>query len=146
MARARRLRLAARRDGQLRGSLSNLDAGTTGHRWLGPCLGYSPVESRKSGRLAVGTIAIDAIFTPVLKVNYTSEDMRVGDRTDYNRLQIEIETDGSVSPSSALHKAAETLKDHFDKISAVTVHAIEASVSSGDLETKKKGRPKKVKS
>lgn len=108
-------------------------------------LGYSPVESRKSGRLAVGTIAIDAIFTPVLKVNYVSEDMRVGERTDYNKLQIEVETDGSISPSSALHKSANILKDHFDKISAVTVYEAEVSVSSGDTQTKKKGRPKKMK-
>ncbi len=108
-------------------------------------LGYSPVESRKSGRLAVGTIAIDAIFTPVLKVNYTTEDMRVGERTDYNRLRIEIETDGSVSPSSALHKAANTLKDHFDKIGALPVQELAISPAS-DGGTKKRGRPKKVKS
>lgn len=108
-------------------------------------LGYSPVESRKSGRLAVGTIAIDAIFTPVLKVNYTSEDMRVGDRTDYNKLRIDVETDGSVSPSSALHKAANILKDHFDKISSVSVREAEVSPAAAEGETKKRGRPKKVK-
>jgi len=52
-------------------------------------LGYVPVDARKSeGRLPIGTIAIDSIFTPVLKVNYTIEDMRVGDRTDYNRLRL----------------------------------------------------------
>ena len=55
-------------------------------------LGYVPVEARKSeGRLAIGTIAVDAIFTPVTRVNYTVEDMRVGDRTDYNRLRLEVE-------------------------------------------------------
>ena len=47
--------------------------------------------------------------------------MRVGDRTDYNKLRIEIKTDGSITPSSALHKASNILKDHFDKLSKVEV-------------------------
>src|ERR1700722_16273423 len=88
--------------------------------------GYAASESRKSeGRLAIGTIAIDAIFTPVMRVNYTVEDMRVGDRTDYNRLRVEITTDGTVSPSSALHKASNILKDHFEKVSMVDVKEFE---------------------
>lgn len=107
-------------------------------------LGYSPVESRKEERLNIGTIAIDAIFTPVLKVNYTIEDMRVGERTDYNRLRLEIETDGTISPSSALHKSANILKDHFEKISAVAVQEFEAPKFAAVAETpKKRGRPKK---
>ncbi len=90
-------------------------------------LGYAPVEARKAeGRLPIGAIAVDAIFTPVLRANYTVEDMRVGDRTDYNRLRIEIETDGTTSPSSALHKAANILKDHFEKAGAVAVQEFEA--------------------
>jgi DNA-directed RNA polymerase subunit alpha len=90
-------------------------------------LGYVPVEARKTeGRLPIGTIAIDAIFTPVEKVNYTIEDMRVGDRTDYNRLHLEITTDGSVSPSSALHKAGNILKDHFEKVAALEIKEFEA--------------------
>jgi DNA-directed RNA polymerase subunit alpha len=58
-------------------------------------------------------------------VNYTIEDMRVGDRTDYNRLRLEITTDGTISPSTALHKAANILKDHFDKVSAVETKEFE---------------------
>ncbi len=84
-------------------------------------MGYSAVESRKAEKLAVGLIAVDAFFSPVTKVNYTVENMRVGDRTDYNRLRIEIETDGTISPSSALHKIANVLKDHFEKVFAVEV-------------------------
>lgn len=85
-------------------------------------LGYSAVESRKNKeKLPVGAIALDAFFSPVMKVNYTVESMRVGDRTDYDRLKIELETDGSITASSALHKAANILKDHFEKVSAVTV-------------------------
>ncbi len=95
-------------------------------------LGYSPVESRKAeGRLPIGAIAVDAIFTPVLRVNFTVEDMRVGDRTDYNRLRIEVETDGTTSPSSALHKAANILKDHFEKVGAVEIREFDAEKSAG---------------
>jgi len=105
-------------------------------------LGYSPVESRKEARLAIGIVAIDAIFTPVLRVNYTVEDMRVGERTDYNRLRLEIETDGSISPSAALHKAANVLKDHFEKVSGVAVKEFEAPKAKVEA-PKKRGRPKK---
>jgi DNA-directed RNA polymerase subunit alpha len=106
-------------------------------------LGYSPVEARKEGRLSIGTIAIDAIFTPVHKVNYSIEDMRVGDRTDYNRLHLEIETDGTVSPSAALHKAANALKDHFEKIVAVAVQDFEPPKVAAEEAPKKRGRPPK---
>jgi len=84
-------------------------------------LGYVSVESRRAEKLPIGTIVLDAIFTPVVKVNFVVENMRVGERTDFNRLKITIETDGSISPSSALHKAANILKDHFDKVSAIEV-------------------------
>ncbi len=107
-------------------------------------LGYSPVESRKEGRLAIGTIAIDAIFSPVQRVNYTTENMRVGDRTDYNRLRLEIETDGTISPSSALHKSANILKDHFEKISAIAVQEFEAPKMEAKETPKKRTKAKKV--
>jgi DNA-directed RNA polymerase subunit alpha len=106
-------------------------------------LGYVPVDARKSeGRLPIGTIAIDSIFTPVLKVNYTIEDMRVGDRTDYNRLHLEVSTNGTISPSSALHKASMILKDHFEKVGVVEVKEFDAPKVSGS-ETKKKTAKKK---
>lgn len=82
-------------------------------------LGYAPVEARKTEKLPIKTIALDATFTPVVKVNFTVENMRVGNRTDYNRLRIHLGTDGSISPSSALHKSVNILKDHFDKILAI---------------------------
>jgi DNA-directed RNA polymerase subunit alpha len=56
-------------------------------------------------KVAVGTIAVDAIFTPIRRVNYEVENMRVGDRTDYNRLKITIETDGTLTPREALEDA-----------------------------------------
>lgn len=82
-------------------------------------LGYVPVEARKSEKLPIGVVAVDAIFTPVSKVNFTIENMRVGERTDYNRLKFMIETDGSITPGAALHKASNILRDHFEKISII---------------------------
>jgi DNA-directed RNA polymerase subunit alpha len=79
-------------------------------------LGYVPVERRKAGKLEIGVIALDAIFTPVMNVAINVENMRVGDRTDYNRLELTVETDGSITPSEAVHKASHILVDHFTKI------------------------------
>jgi DNA-directed RNA polymerase subunit alpha len=106
-------------------------------------LGYIPAEARTSeGRLSIGTIALDAIFTPVQHVNFVVEDMRVGDRTDYNRLRVEIGTDGTVSPSGAIHKAANILKDHFEKVSVVAVQEFDLP-KGGEEESKKKPKKKK---
>ncbi len=76
-------------------------------------LGYSPVELRKKGKIEIGKIAVDAIFSPVRKVNYSTEHMRVGERTDYGRLKINIETDGTITPEEAFRQAAQILVDHF---------------------------------
>jgi len=76
-------------------------------------LGFVPVERRKKEKLEIGMIAIDAIFTPVLKSNFEVENMRVGERTDFNRLKIDIETDGSIAPEEAFAQAAEILVNQF---------------------------------
>lgn len=76
-------------------------------------VGYVPVETRKKEKLEIGAIAIDAIFSPIKKVNYEVENMRVGERTDFNRLRIDIETDGSITPEEALVKAGDILVEHF---------------------------------
>ena len=108
-------------------------------------LGYVPAESRRLERLNVGTIVLDAIFSPVEQVEFFVENMRVGDRTDYNCLKIKIKTDGTMSPSEAIHKAANILKDHFEKISLIEVVKSEVlDKEEGKKEEKKKrGRPKK---
>lgn len=98
-------------------------------------LGYVMSEARRMERLSVGTIVLDAIFSPIVRVAFHSEDMRVGDRTDYNRLKLEIETDGSISPSEALHKAGKVLEDHFEKVAAIEVTPV---VKAGKPEKKKK--------
>ncbi|MBI2635602.1 MAG: DNA-directed RNA polymerase subunit alpha [Parcubacteria group bacterium] len=76
-------------------------------------LGYSGVESRKSEKQEVGGIAIDAIFTPIRMINYEVEDMRVGDKTNYNRLRFDIETDGTITPQEALTDASNILINHY---------------------------------
>ncbi len=101
-------------------------------------LGYSSVESRKEKKLTVGLIGIDAFFSPVRRVNYLVDNMRVGEHTDYNRIRLEIETDGTVSPSSALHKTANILNDHFQKVSAVSVQEFELAGSKPSKAKKEK--------
>ncbi len=76
-------------------------------------IGYSPREARKKEKLEIGTIPLDAIFTPVRKVAFQVENMRVGERTDFDRLFLEIETDGTITPESALTEASEILLSHF---------------------------------
>lgn len=107
-------------------------------------LGYVPVEARKIEKLPIRTIAIDAIFTPIVKVNFVVENMRVGDKTDYNRVKLLVETDGTISPSSALRKAANILKDHFEKVSEVEVKEVEEPKVKGEKEEKKKETKKKT--
>jgi len=75
--------------------------------------GYVPAELNKGNTETIGVIPIDAIFTPVKKVNVKIEDTRVGQRTDYDKLILEIWTDGSISPEDALAQAAKIIKDHM---------------------------------
>lgn len=72
-------------------------------------LGYVPKEVLQKDRVEVGAIALDASFTPIRRVNYEVENMRVGDRTDFNRLRIFIETDGTIYPKEALESAIEIM-------------------------------------
>lgn len=99
-------------------------------------LGYVPSEARRLERLPVGTVVLDAIFSPMVRVAFSVENMRVGDRTDFNRLMMEIETDGSITPSEAFHKAGNILKDHFDKVAAIEVTKTE--VPAEEKKKKKK--------
>lgn len=75
--------------------------------------GYNISEMNKRPDAPVGTIFLDSLFSPVIKVSYTVENTRVGQRTDYDRLILEITTDGSITPEDALSYAAKLLKDHL---------------------------------
>lgn len=72
-------------------------------------LGYISKEEHQKERVDIGTIALDAIFSPIRRANYEVENMRVGDRTDFNRLRILIETDGTIAPREALERSIETM-------------------------------------
>lgn len=75
--------------------------------------GYVPVESREHEKLEVGMIAVDAIYSPVRRVRYNVENTRVGQVTDLDRLVMEIETDGTITPQEAIQQAAGILVEHF---------------------------------
>ena len=79
-------------------------------------IGYEPVEQRKTTKVPIGTILLDAIYSPIKKVGYEVEDVRVGKRTDFNKLRLSIQTDGSISPTEALLEASELLLEHFSLI------------------------------
>ena len=86
--------------------------------------GYQPKELREKEKLEIGVIPLDAIFTPVRRVSYRIENMRVGERTDFDRLFLEIETDGTISPEAAFSEASEILLKHFSLFS--TAFKVEA--------------------
>ena len=98
-------------------------------------LGYVSREVLQKDKVSIGTIAVDAIFTPIRRVNYEVENMRVGERTDYNRLRISIETDGSISPKEALEKSIDTMINQLKSIVGFKEEETkeeEVSVEKGD--------------
>ena len=86
-------------------------------------LGYESRESRKKPsdylqkKLEIGVIPLDSIFTPMKRVAFRVENMRVGERTDFDRLFLEIETDGTITPEDAFSQATEILLNHFNLLS-----------------------------
>jgi len=75
--------------------------------------GYWPTEERSKDDIKLGTILIDSVFSPVVKVGYKVEPTRVGDITNYDKLTMDIETDGTISPEEAVSQASKVLIDHF---------------------------------
>jgi DNA-directed RNA polymerase subunit alpha len=80
--------------------------------YIGRGKGYVPSEENKKSDYPVGTIAIDSIYTPIKNVRYFVEQTRVGQQTDYEKLILEVETDGSIAPDDALAESARILDDH----------------------------------
>jgi len=80
---------------------------------IGRGRGYRPAEENKSSSAPIGTIAIDSIFTPIRNVKFSVENFRVEQKTDYEKLLLEIQGDGSISPKNALQEAAKILIHHF---------------------------------
>lgn len=102
-------------------------------------LGFVPKPNTKKSRSDVGIIAIDAVYTPIRKVSYEVENMRVGDRTDHNLLRMSIETDGSLTPREALEYSIKVMIQQLRSIlelkeeeeNPVSVEEIEAEVVNG---------------
>jgi len=99
-------------------------------------LGYVPAEERKKEKLDVGLIAIDSIFTPIRKIDFDVEDMRVGDRTNFNKLKISIETDGSIDPEVAFLDAVDILVNQFSQIKRSDDKEEEGDSESSETEEK----------
>ena len=100
-------------------------------------LGYIPKEAHQKERVDIGTIALDAIFSPIRRVNYEVENMRVGDRTDFNRLRILIETDGTLAPREALERSIETMIHQLKAV--VGFKEDEGDIQGGQGESGKSG-------
>lgn len=127
--------------------------------------GFLPVEAREKEKLELGAIAIDAIFAPIKNIGYKVENVRVGDITNYDRLILDIETDGTITPEEALKQGVQILIDHFDlfltgtkaqktevkeesiKVEEKVEEAAEEKekVTAEEKTKKKRGRPKKSK-
>ncbi len=83
---------------------------------VGRGIGYVPIEARDGEDREIGVIALDSIYTPIRRVNYEVENMRVGKRTDYDKVSLEVVTDGSITPETAFAKAIDILVGQFDSI------------------------------
>ena len=111
-------------------------------------LGFVSKEVLQKNRVDIGQITLDAIFTPIRRVSYEVENMRVGDRTDFNRLKIFIETDGTITAKEALEKSIETMINQLkaiigfkeeDVLTSTSTHkgeAVKESVDDDSLKTR----------
>ena len=93
-------------------------------------LGFIPKDVHQKTKNEVGTIALDAIFTPIRRVAYEVENMRVGDKTNHNRLRMTIETDGTLSPREALEKSIVIMVEQLQAIVGFTVASKQVSAES----------------
>ena len=96
--------------------------------------GFVPADEERDENTPIGTIPVDAIYTPIRKVNWTVENYRVEQKTDYEKLNLEIVTDGSISPEAALQDAANILIYHFKLFTDDKKIAIESSVETDSKE------------
>lgn len=106
--------------------------------------GYVPVERKRRDGSTIGTIAIDSVFTPIKRVHYEVEHTRVGGKTDYDKLILELTTDGTVTPAEAMNHASKILVEHFQLVQQASESAIAAAVPAVK-EKKAKKTSKKAK-
>jgi DNA-directed RNA polymerase subunit alpha len=97
-------------------------------------LGFVPRDVHQKTKTDIGTIALDAIFTPIRRVAYEVENMRVGDKTNHNRLRMIIETDGTISPREALEKSIVVMVEQLQSIVGFTINEKVKETSSEKTE------------
>ncbi len=103
-------------------------------------LGYVSKDVLQKERVDIGTIALDATFTPIRRVNYEVENMRVGDRTDFNRLKITVETDGTITPHEALERSIAIM---INQLKAIVGFKEEEIIAPAPVEKVEAPAPKK---
>ncbi len=120
------------------GSLSGKDSSLEVEMTLEKGIGYLPKEAVKHDKAAeIGAITLDAAFTPIRRVSYEVENMRVGDRTDYNRLRLTIETDGIISPRESLDHSIRIMINQLKAIVGFKEEMVEETTSTSET---KRGR------
>lgn len=107
--------------------------------------GYEPVERRKEEKMPLGTIAVDSVFTPIKKIHYYVENTRVGGMTNYDKVTLNITTDGSITPEDALNTANKILIEHFTLISERTNKSVKKEKIAKEIEPVKEEKSKKLK-
>lgn len=90
--------------------------------------GYAPAEHNKAEEQPIGVIPVDSMFSPVKRVNFQVENTRVGQVTDYDKLTLEVWTDGSVTPEEAISLSAKVLMEHLDLFCGLSKHAEDIEV------------------
>ncbi len=100
--------------------------------------GYVSADKNKNASMPIGVIPIDSIFTPVKKVNYTVEDTRVGQITDYDRLTLELWTNGTLKPEEAISGASKILIEHLELFAGLTDQVIPVSMVQPEEDKKDK--------
>jgi len=120
---------------------------------VGSGIGYVPVEQQEREKKEVGVIAVDAIYTPIRRVNYTIENMRVGKRTDFEKITLEVLTDGSMTPEVAFGKAVKILVDQFSVLEKIEKSSVkkagkeevkESEEAPEELHREEKEDPEKI--
>lgn len=101
-----------------------------------PGFGYRPAERNKKGDMPLGIIAVDSDFSPVKRVNFTVDPTRVGERTDYDRLVLKVETNGGIRPDEALQQASQILMRHLE-LFALPLGAAEPAVVEPEVLSKR---------
>ncbi|MFO7807515.1 MAG: DNA-directed RNA polymerase subunit alpha [Candidatus Moraniibacteriota bacterium] len=100
-------------------------------------IGYVPVEQQDKEEKELGAIAMDAIFSPIKRVNFNVDNMRVGKRTDYDKITLEVETDGTITPEDAYAESVEVLMSQFNAIINLEEFSSEKESKEGEEEKQK---------